>query len=134
LRGQAAALDAADEPGFLGQRNELAGWQPVTGGEVPSDHGFDANHLLITKPDQGLILDREFALGQGLRDPGGYREPADVRALPFGVEHRVTVGASPATLHGRRMPMEWCAGRRPPNFWRERSRRSSAQRRITGWR
>ena len=48
-------------------------------GRTHSDHGFDANHLLITKPDQGLILDREFALGQGLRDPGGYREPADVR-------------------------------------------------------
>ena len=38
-------------------------------GKVPSDQGFDADHLLIAKSDQGLIFDREFAVGQCLRDP-----------------------------------------------------------------
>ena len=91
--GEDGAAERDDEPGVLGQRDELGGFEPFAGGQLPADQRFHPGGLLVLQPDQRLVLDDEFAVGQRVGHPRGQREPADVDVVAFGVEQGVPVTA-----------------------------------------
>ena len=62
--------DGGDQPGLLGQRNEIRRWQQAHGGMLPAYQGFHGVDAVTGQVHFRLVIDHEFVLENGLAQAG----------------------------------------------------------------
>ena len=74
------APDGDDQPGVLERRHELLGSQEPSGGLGPAEQGLDPDEALGPERDDGLVVEAELAVVEGLAHPPAGGRGADLVA------------------------------------------------------
>ena len=91
LEDPAAELD--DQPGPLGERDELVGADTAALGVLPAQQRLDADDVLVGQPDLGLVLEVQLVVLQSAPQVALQRDLAQHPQAHRGVEDLVLVAA-----------------------------------------
>ena len=83
-----------DEPRFLGQGDEVRGWDQAEGRVLPPHEGLDADQLAVRQPNDRLVVEPQGAPFDRLFQGGPPLQAGDGRLVEAGLEEVVGVLAA----------------------------------------